>query len=197
MFSFRRKPKKHEEPPPIPTSPSLPDLKKTVQEIPWPEDLVDVDAIRKHKEEEQDEDNNTDAVSVTAITEDSHAGIGRPSVASVRTKGAASRISFTTGREPVMFHKPFYRYPDSSSGIGVPTPAFASSSTGEASVAADGTTAPISSFYMTLATPPEALNQMRKKRYERTEKTDTSTKPSQRRAKVPPTFNIMVSWNSY
>lgn len=187
MFSFRRKPKKPEEPPPIRTSPSLPDLKDTVQgTIPWPEDLVDVDAIRKLEEDEE-------VVSVTATTEEFHGGgEGRPSVASARTKGAA-KISFTAGREPVMFHKPFFRYPDSSR-IGVPTSGFASSSTGEA-VAEDGTKAPISSFYMAMATPPEALNEMRKKKYERKEKTEsvTGSRLGQRRARVPPTFNIMVS----
>jgi hypothetical protein len=188
MFSFRRKPKKPEEPPPIRSSPSLPDLKNTVQgNIPWPEDLVDVAAIRK---EEAEEDIN----SVAAMTEESHGagrGNGRSSV-----QGAA-RISFSKGREPVMFHKPFFRAPEeSSSRNGVPTPGFASSSTGEAvSIAADGSKAPISSFYMSMATPPAALDQMRRKKYVRRAKTEgmTGSRVGQRRAKVPPTFNIMAS----
>lgn len=149
-------------------------------------------AIRKLESDEESD-------SVVAMTEASHGvgqGNGRPSIVSVGHQGAA-RISFSRGREPVMFHKPFFRAPeDSSSRIGVPTPGFASSSTGEAIVtAADGTKAPISSFYMSMATPPEALNQMRKKKYVRKEKTDsvTGSRLGQRRAKVPPTFNIMVS----
>ncbi|KAF9450588.1 hypothetical protein P691DRAFT_773844 [Macrolepiota fuliginosa MF-IS2] len=191
MFSFRRKPKKPEEPPPIRTSPSLPDLKTAQGTIPWPEDLVDVAAIRNLDDDEE-------TLSVHAATEDSHAlgnGVGRPSVASVRTKGAA-RTSFTAGSpEPVMFHRPFFRYnADSSSRIGVPTPGFASSSTGEATALADGTKAPISSFYMSMATPPEALNEMRKRKYERKERSEgAGTRVGQRRARVPPTFNIMVA----
>lgn len=45
MFSFRRKPKKEPESPRIRTSPSLPELNS--QGIPWPEDLVDMAAIRQ------------------------------------------------------------------------------------------------------------------------------------------------------
>ncbi|KAJ7134667.1 septin family protein [Mycena epipterygia] len=45
MFSFRRKPSKPEETPRIRTSPSLPTLSS--QGIPWPENLVDVEAIRR------------------------------------------------------------------------------------------------------------------------------------------------------
>ncbi|KAF8964397.1 septin family protein [Flammula alnicola] len=45
MFSFRRKPKKEPASPRIRTSPSLPELNS--QGIPWPEDLVDIAAIRQ------------------------------------------------------------------------------------------------------------------------------------------------------
>ena len=45
MFSFRRKPKKEPESPRIRTSPSLPELNS--QGIPWPEELVDIAAIRQ------------------------------------------------------------------------------------------------------------------------------------------------------
>jgi hypothetical protein len=45
MFTFRRKPKKEPESPRIRTSPSLPELNS--QGIPWPEDLVDINAIRQ------------------------------------------------------------------------------------------------------------------------------------------------------
>lgn len=44
MFSFRRKPKKPQDSLLIKTTPSLPDI--TSQGIPWPEDLVDIAAIR-------------------------------------------------------------------------------------------------------------------------------------------------------
>ncbi|PFH54064.1 hypothetical protein AMATHDRAFT_842 [Amanita thiersii Skay4041] len=44
MFSFRRKPKQTQIPP-IRATPSLPDI--TSQGIPWPEDLVDIAAIRE------------------------------------------------------------------------------------------------------------------------------------------------------
>jgi len=45
MFSFRRKPKKEPDTPRIRTSPSLPELNS--QGIPWPEELVDIQAIRQ------------------------------------------------------------------------------------------------------------------------------------------------------
>ncbi|KAG6890627.1 hypothetical protein C0995_006603 [Termitomyces sp. Mi166 len=45
MFSFRRKPKKEPETPRVLTSPSLPELNS--QDIPWPENLVDVAAIQQ------------------------------------------------------------------------------------------------------------------------------------------------------
>ncbi|KAG6831925.1 hypothetical protein H0H92_006526 [Tricholoma furcatifolium] len=45
MFSFRRKPRKEPDTPRIRTSPSLPELNS--QEIPWPENLVDVNAIQE------------------------------------------------------------------------------------------------------------------------------------------------------
>ncbi|KDR82809.1 hypothetical protein GALMADRAFT_57922 [Galerina marginata CBS 339.88] len=45
MFSFRRKPKKEPDSPRIRTSPSLPELNS--QGIPWPEELVDIAAIRQ------------------------------------------------------------------------------------------------------------------------------------------------------
>jgi len=45
MFSFRRKAKRQQDVPRIRTSPSLPELNS--QGIPWPEDLVDVNAIRQ------------------------------------------------------------------------------------------------------------------------------------------------------
>jgi len=45
MFTFIRKPKKEPDSPRIRTSPSLPELNS--QGIPWPEDLVDINAIRQ------------------------------------------------------------------------------------------------------------------------------------------------------
>ncbi|KAF9565740.1 septin family protein [Agrocybe pediades] len=47
MFSFRRKPKKEPDSPRIRTSPSLPELNS--QGIPWPEELVDIQAIRQEQ----------------------------------------------------------------------------------------------------------------------------------------------------
>ncbi|XP_006462579.1 hypothetical protein AGABI2DRAFT_152018 [Agaricus bisporus var. bisporus H97] len=186
MFSFRRKPKKSEETSPIRTSPSLPDLKTVQGSIPWPEDLVDVAAIRRFDAEDE-------ANSLMATTEESsHGGgggttaNGRPSVASTNRVQGATRISFSAGRDPVKFHKPFFR------PTTVPTPG-SSSTVGAGGV--DDTKAPISSFYMAMATPAEALNQMRKKRYEKKEKSEHSvgSKIGQRRAKIPPAFNIMVA----
>ncbi|KAF8798961.1 septin family protein [Phlegmacium glaucopus] len=46
MFSFRRKPKKEPDAPRIRTSPSLPEL-NSQGILPWPEDLVDIAAIRQ------------------------------------------------------------------------------------------------------------------------------------------------------
>jgi hypothetical protein len=181
MFSFRRKPKKYEETSPIRTSPSLPDLKTVQGSIPWPEDLVDVAAIRKLDVEDE-------GTSVMATTEESSGGggaNGRPSVASNSRVQGATRISFSAGRVPVMFHKPFVR------STTIPTPG---SSSTVGAVDADDTKAPISSFYMAMATPAEALNQMRKKRYEKKEKSENAggSKIGQRRGKIPPAFNIMV-----
>lgn len=193
MFSFRRKPKKSEETSPIRTSPSLPDLKTVQGSIPWPEDLVDVAAIRRFDAEDE-------ANSVMATTEESsHGGgggsggttaNGRPSVASTNRVQGATRISFSAGRDPVKFHKPFFR------PTTVPTPG-SSSTVGAGGV--DDTKAPISSFYMAMATPAEALNQMRKKRYEKKEKSEHSvgSKIGQRRAKIPPAFNIMVCYSFF
>jgi hypothetical protein len=180
MFSFKRKPKKPEETSPIRTSPSLPDLKTAQGSIPWPEDLVDVAAMRKFDAEDE-------GTSVMAATEESsgRGTNGRPSVASHNRAQGATRISFSRGRDPVMFHKPFI-HPTT-----VPTPG---SSSTVGTVDADDTKAPISSFYMAMATPAEALNQMRKKRYEKKEKSENAvgSKIGLRRGKVPPAFNIMV-----
>lgn len=77
MFSFRRKPKKEPDSPRIRTSPSLPELNS--QGIPWPEDLVDVNAIRQE-----------------------------PLSEAVPSQGAA-KTSFQGDRPdiPTPFHKPF------------------------------------------------------------------------------------------
>ncbi|PPR04093.1 hypothetical protein CVT24_010666 [Panaeolus cyanescens] len=76
MFSFRRKPKKAPEDAGIRTSPSLPEL--SPQGIPWPEDLVDIAAIRD--DETQD-------------------GPGTPVTAN-------GKVSFQTD-SAIPFHKPF------------------------------------------------------------------------------------------
>ncbi len=77
MFSFRRKPKKEPDSPRIRTSPSLPELNS--QGIPWPEDLVDLKAIRQE-----------------------------PLPEAVPTQGAV-KTSFQGPNPdvPILFHKPF------------------------------------------------------------------------------------------
>ena len=77
MFSFRRKSKQEPESPRIRTSPSLPELNS--QGIPWPEDLVDINAIRQE-----------------------------PVPEAVPTQGAA-KTSFQGPHPdvPIPFHKPF------------------------------------------------------------------------------------------
>ncbi|KAJ7107281.1 septin family protein [Mycena crocata] len=79
MFSFRRKPSKTEETPRIRTSPSLPTLNS--QGIPWPENLVDVEAIRQT------------------------AGPEAP------PQGAAKASLQGPDRAPIPFHKPFRASP--------------------------------------------------------------------------------------
>ncbi|KAL9711200.1 hypothetical protein Ac2012v2_005740 [Leucoagaricus gongylophorus] len=166
MFSFRRKPKKPEEPPPIRASPSLPDLKNMVQgDIPWPEDLVNIAAIRNLEGDEKGDP-------IASMTEATHIGD--------ESNGRSSAVSIV--------HQDY-----SSSRVGAPTQSVASY-TGKITPAAYGTKAPISSLYMSMATPSEALNSMRKKECERKKKIRGSSEPriSHRKTKVPPTFNIMV-----
>lgn len=132
MFSFRRKPKKEPASPGIRTSPSLPELNS--QGIPWPEELVDMDAIRP--------DPSSEAVGPH------HQG--------------AAKISFQTPDNSIPhFHKPFNR-----SLIG--------------NAQHQG---PISSLYA--SSPPSSFDKkagpFKAPRY------------SQRRARIPPTFNLMVS----
>ncbi|KAF8195430.1 septin family protein [Pholiota molesta] len=77
MFSFRRKPKKEPDTPRIRTSPSLPELNS--QGIPWPEDLVDIAAIR-----------------------------GSPPPDAAQPTQGATKTSFQS-EAPIPFHKPFGR----------------------------------------------------------------------------------------
>jgi len=94
MFSFRRKPKKPEEPPPIRASPSLPDLKNMVQgDIPWPEDLVNMAAIRNLEGDEESDP-------IASMTETTHESNGRSSAVSIVHQGAA-RIFILMDQEPV------------------------------------------------------------------------------------------------
>ncbi|KAH7922949.1 hypothetical protein BV22DRAFT_1069573 [Leucogyrophana mollusca] len=79
MFSFRRRPKTADtNGPKLKTSPSLPELHS--QGIPWPENLVDVDAIREIPPPES----------------------GRPS-----HQGAVKNSLHSSDRAPIPFHKPF------------------------------------------------------------------------------------------
>lgn len=100
MFSFRRKPSKTEETPRIRTSPSLPTLSS--QGIPWPENLVDVEAIRR-----------VDAPETPPA------------------QGAAKVSLQAPDRTPIPFHKPFRPSPGkpgdgpiSSLYMSSPPPAF-------------------------------------------------------------------------
>ncbi|KAJ7644165.1 septin family protein [Roridomyces roridus] len=127
MFSFRRKPSKTEESPRIRTSPSLPTL--TSQGIPWPENLVDADAMRQVPSSPQDD---------------------------ILPHGP--KASLQADRAPIPFHKPFRAAP------GTPH---------------EG---PISSLYTT-GVPPE---------FNRKSSAPTASRYSQRRARIPPTFNLMV-----
>jgi hypothetical protein len=131
MFSFRRKPKK-EDTPRIRTSPSLPEL--TSQGIPWPENLVDVDAIRQSQQSD---------VPLQGATKASFRGIDHV---------------------PILFHKPFRTSPGKSN---------------------DGE--PISSFYM--SNSPSAFEKFENRKSQ----TSGTGRYSQRRARIPPTFNLMAS----
>ncbi|EAU85761.2 hypothetical protein CC1G_04978 [Coprinopsis cinerea okayama7 len=111
MFSFRRKPKKDPQPTVIRTSPSLPELNS--QGIPWPEDLVDISAIRESSPPPPSSDD----------------------------------------------HHPVLGNPQESGGI--------------------------SALYMTPGGPPTFEPK-------KAHSLSSSTKYSQRRARVPPTFNLMV-----
>lgn len=97
MFSFRRKPKKEPESPRIRTSPSLPELNS--QGIPWPEDLVDINAIRQE-----------------------------PLPEAVPSQGAAeTSLQGSTPDVPIPFHKPFRlstgkRYDGPISSLYMPSP---------------------------------------------------------------------------
>jgi len=83
MF-FRRKHKRPEEPSPVKSSPSLPDLRNMVKgDISWPEDLVDIAAIRNL---EVDEESDTTAI-VTDATHSGDESNGRLSAVSVVHRG--------------------------------------------------------------------------------------------------------------
>lgn len=132
MFSFRRKSsKKEQDSPQIRTSPSLPQLSSPG--IPWPENLVDVAAIRH-----------------------------TPPPPGSQHQGAVKTSLHGNDQSPIPFHKPFRASPGK---------------------AQDGR-GTISSFYM--SSPPSAFDNRK------------GTAPvsvgrySQRRARVSPTFNLMV-----
>jgi len=102
MFSFRRKPKQEPESPRIRTSPSLPELNS--QGIPWPEDLVDIAAIR--------EDPPPDAAPTQGAAKTSFQGQApipfhkpfRPSTGSAQDGGTISSL-YMTGPPPSAFEK--------------------------------------------------------------------------------------------
>ncbi|KAH7885218.1 Septin-domain-containing protein [Phlebopus sp. FC_14] len=76
MFSFRKRPRANSTGPPLKPSPSLPELK--AQGIPWPENLVDVTALRE-----------------------------TPQLAEHPQQGAVKNSLQSLDRAPILFHKPF------------------------------------------------------------------------------------------
>ncbi|KAJ2919222.1 hypothetical protein MD484_g1251, partial [Candolleomyces efflorescens] len=138
MFSFRRKSKKAASEPAIRTSPSLPTLNS--QGIPWPEDLVDITAIREVPPEVEEE-------------EKQHGG---------------AKVSLQADRTPIPFHKPF-RPSESSTRP------------------QDNGAGSISALYMKTGGPPA----FEPKRTSTT--ASLAGRYSQRRARIPPTFNLMVA----
>ena len=133
MFSFRRKPKKAPDSPGIRTSPSLPELNP--QGIPWPEDLVDINAIR------DDEGQEAPGTPVTAN----------------------GKVSFQTDNGTIPFHKPFRPSLGTKPGEHVP----------------------ISSLYA--SHPPSS--------FDKKVPPHSTTRYSQRRNRIPPTFNLMVRFS--
>lgn len=131
MFSFRRKPKKAPETPLIRTSPSLPELNS--QGIPWPEDLVDIAAIRHSPPPEE-----------------------------LVHQGAAKTSFQGSDHAAIPFHKPF------RPSVGKPK---------------EGSS--ISSLYIS-SVPPSAFDNRKAPPL-------SAGRYSQRRARIPPTFNLMVS----
>lgn len=135
MFSFRRKSKKAASEPSIRTSPSLPTLNS--QGIPWPEELVDITAIREDPPEEEQQ------------------------------HGGGAKVSLQADRTPIPFHKPF-------------RPSESSTRPQENGAGS------ISALYMTASGPPT---------FEPKKTWTTASlagRYSQRRARIPPTFNLMV-----
>ncbi|KAI0050400.1 hypothetical protein FA95DRAFT_1581239 [Auriscalpium vulgare] len=137
MFSFRRKPtKKNSDESVIRASPSLPEL--STQGIPWPENLVDIAAIRQTPPPEP------------------------------RFQGAARTSFHSPDRPPIPFHKPFRGVPGQSTSAG----------------AANGK---IHSLYM--SNGPAAFEALRTA----AASPHPTARPSQRRARIPPKFNLMVA----
>lgn len=130
MFSFRRKPKKAPETPLIRTSPSLPELNS--QGIPWPEDLVDIAAIRHSPPPEE-----------------------------LVHQGAAKTSFQGSDHAAIPFHKPFRPSVEKPKAGGT-----------------------ISSLYMS-SVPPSAFDNRKAPPL-------SAGRYSQRRARIPPTFNLMV-----
>lgn len=142
MFSFRRRSSKRgqeDEAPKLKSSPSLPKLPS--QGIPWPENLVDVNAIH-------DEPRPQD-----------------------QSPQGATKTSFQGADQPVSFHKPFRGSPSV-----------------DGSEINGGT---ISSLYM--SHPPSAFEIWKSSSAMPTSVPAPPTaRPSQRRTRQPPTFNLMV-----
>ncbi|KAG1715725.1 hypothetical protein ID866_1441 [Astraeus odoratus] len=100
MFSFRRRPKDTGSvPPPLRTSPSLPELH--AQGIPWPENLVDESVLRETSAKEKALETATPVVQS-------------------RQQGAVKSSLQSFDRAPILFHKPFRLQPGHPAHNGIP-----------------------------------------------------------------------------
>lgn len=184
MFSFRRKTKKDAAPPPVVrASPSLPTL--TSEGIPWPENLVDAETMKEVPTDAEGDDTvdsqstqqhqHHQPTSVTSKVSMQSGGEGHHHHPAARASAAAAATAAA-----IPFHKPF-RPSESSHGHG-----------GGAAVAEGAATAgSISALYMTAGGAPPSFEP---KRATVVGSSAAAGRYSQRRARVPPTFNLMVSF---
>lgn len=96
VLGFGSKKKKPVEEPVVRPSPSLPQLKE--QRIPWPENLVDIQAVYA-----------TDYPSP-------------PTSDRFHSPGGVGKVSFQSTRGPIPFHKPFRESTEQAGGMATPRP---------------------------------------------------------------------------